>query len=535
MENSKRTGTIRDKIEDLATYFWPFLAAFFVVKIVQFVLYPDPYIMSDTGDYLKSALLLKTNPFKPIGYSLYLAFNRLILPFPLGVPLLHCALKLAATFGLGVVLKRYYPLPRWSVLTICTAVALNPTALLMDHYLISDSLFASCTIGMIAALLAYARTHSWRSVVVALALALASASIRFVGVVYPVLVLALVFLYGPKRGWIVWAQAALVPVATAALLYGMAAKTRHDLDAFKVTTFDGWAFHGTIGHLIADNPWDLQRIEDPEARLVCQYVMSFPLEKYKGRLKGFFRWHSESPAKNLLRAFLPITKRPDDLSAARDSTFIVDFLALSGKMKSPAQKLFQLYRNKTNPNYPPYAMNYWGSFIVTNELLRGSNREFMAQHRWAYLTQFFPVSLGELFLPTSPPISKGKYTYRESADFQVSEFWRGHDSSTWRPRFTDVGGALNWTHQIFVVAMWLVALAALVWALLRRRSLEVTWLRLVTGFGVSFLAFAVLFGAATAYSHMMEVRYTCPLVPFVLVAAAFLYSSPGSPWSDAPD
>ena len=69
-----------DRIKKWHAYFWPFLVAYIAVKIVQIILYPDPYQMSDTSDYLKSAILLRTNPFKPLGYSLFLAFGRLVLP-----------------------------------------------------------------------------------------------------------------------------------------------------------------------------------------------------------------------------------------------------------------------------------------------------------------------------------------------------------------------------------------------------------------------------------------------------------------------
>jgi hypothetical protein len=43
------------------------------------------------------------------------------------------------------------------------------------------------------------------------------------------------------------------------------------------------------------------------------------------------------------------------------------------------------------------------------------------------------------------------------------------------------------------------------------------------------LVFAVAYGAFVAYSHMMELRYTAPITPFIIVAAALFYAWPAAP------
>jgi hypothetical protein len=520
-----------DRVKGWGWYFWPFLVAYFAVKLLQAVLYPDPNMMPDTGEYLRSALMFRTNPYKPIGYSIYLAFNRLILPFPLGVPIMQGLLKLLATAALGSVLRRHYRLPRWCVLALCIVVALNPTALFLDNFLVSDSVFVSFTIGLMAALLAYAQKPTWTVLLFALALAMASVGTKYVGVSYPALVIVFVFLYGRKQRVL---RAAVIALSTTGLLLAMAAKTHRDLTVFKLTTFDGWAFHGPIGHLLIEDPWDLARIEDPETRLVCGYLMSFPLHEYADAHRDFFRWHPKSPAKNLLNVFIADKVRPDDVTVRRDSTFLVNFMSMAREPTTPAQELYHRFRNKTNPDYPAYAMSYWGAFIVTNELLRAANGEFMRQHRWTYLTRFYAVSLRKLFLPNEPPIAKGKYKRRQRPDAIVSEFWEGEDSSTWRPRYGDVLGYVNWTHQWFITAVWLAALAALSSAFLRRKELGMSYWGLTTRPGTLLLAFAVIFGAAVAYSHMMEVRYTAPIMPLVITAAALLYFDPTAPSDYSP-
>jgi len=516
----------RAAVRELVVFYWPFLLVYALVKIAQGVLYPDPYMISDTGEYLNSARTLETNPYKPIGYSLFLAFTRLILPFPLGVTILHSLLKLIATLCLGTALRQYYDISRRVVLLVCVTIAINPTALLFDHYLLSDSLFVSFSVGLIAALLAYARKQTWLYLSATIALMLGAVALRFVGLVYPALLCAAILLYGGKQRV---RHALVVPVTTAALLLGLAARTQHDLGVFKLTTFDGWAFHGTIGHLLERDWNDLNLIDDPEAKLVYSYLLSFPLETFHGRHRDFFRWHPESPAKNLLNVFQPITERPNDTQARRDSSFIIVFMALAESPNTPAQELFEKYRNKKLAKLPPYVMDYRYAFIVTNELLRKTNKEFMKQHWRRYLTDFYATSIRKMFLPLEPPIVRGGYPYRESSDQSVVLFWPGEQSSDWRPRFGDAFGAIKWTHQWFVTCMWVVALHAFLFALTRRKALGIPWPRFLTGFGVLFLAFAVAFGAMVAYSHMMEVRYTAPITPFAIVATVFLYLSPQAP------
>lgn len=507
-------------------YFWPFLLVCVLVKITQAIFYPDPYMISDTGEYLNSARTLTVNPYKPIGYSLFLALSRVVLPFPLGVLILHGVAKILVTLLLGAVLKSYYGFPRWAVLTVCLVVVLNPTALLFDHYLLSDSLFTSCTVGLIGGLLAYIKRPNWGYLAVAVLFSLASVALRFVGLVYPALVLAVVILHGGKQRVL---RSAVVLTATGATLLGFAAKMNHDLGVFKLTTFDGWAFHGTIGHLLIDNPVNLERIEDPETRLVCEYIQSFPLQQFRGRHRDFFRWQPESPAKHLLNTFLPMTSPPDEVTAARDAPFLMQFTAMADDPQTPAQKMFQKFRNKTNPKYPPYVMDYRPAFILTNELLRAANKEFMRQNRRAYFTGFYVTSLRKLFIPNEPPIVKGKYPMRQEPDYSVDQFWPGEMSSGWRPRFGDVAGALNWTHQWFVTGMWLVALHAFALSMTRRRERAVAWFGYVTSPGVMLLLFAAVSGAMVAYSHMMEVRYTGPIMTFVIVSVALLYEGSRSP------
>ncbi len=519
--------------KDQVGYFWPFLLVYVAVKITQSVLYPTPYIMSDSAEYLETARTLLTNPYKPIGYSLFLAAARPLLFTPLCLTILHSALKLAACLILGLVLRRYYKFPRAWNLAVCALITLNPTALLVDHFLLSDSLFISCTIGLLAFLLAYIKCRTWLLLLVTMLLALAATTIRFVGISYPALVLLVVILYGGRHKG---PQVAVLLVATVILLVGVAMRNNKDLGCFKLTTFDGWAFHGTIGPLLHRYPINVSRIEDPETAVVCDYLMTFPLDKYQGRQRGFFRWHPESPAKQLLGTFRPIRSRPVGIKAVRDSTFLFRFTGLARNPTTSAQRLYHQYRNKTNPDYPPYTMEYWSAFVVTNELLRKSNGEFMRQHRMDYLTGFFPSSLRLFFVPSEPPMARGKYKRREHPDKSIAAFWPGEDSSRWKPRYADVGAYFSWSHQVFVISAWVFFILSLFRAWTHLRAKQFLWRDLLLSIGALCITFALASGALVAYSHMMEIRYTTPILPFVVISSAFFCLSPCAPRAeDLPD
>ena len=65
-------------VRKIWAFYWPVLVAFVAVKIGQMILYPDPYLMSDSGEYLNSARTLQTNAYAINSFSLFAGIH---LPF----------------------------------------------------------------------------------------------------------------------------------------------------------------------------------------------------------------------------------------------------------------------------------------------------------------------------------------------------------------------------------------------------------------------------------------------------------------------
>ena len=303
---------VRRSLADFWRFYWPVLVGFLVIKIVQVALYPDPYLMSDSGEYLNSARTLQTNPYKPLGYSVFLAFGRVLLPAPIGIPILQSLLRLAAVALLGSVLHRRYGLGRGVVLIASAVLVCHPTALLLDHYILSDSLFTTVTVAFVAALLAYASRPTAGMLAAVIALSVVATSLRFVGLLYPALALVVIALHGRRRV----RHCGAVLVATVLFFLVTAGINKRQLGVFQFTTFDGWAFHGTIAHLMVFTEEELRRIDDPETRLVYEYMLSFPARTYRTHTTDWYRWHPRSPAKQLMNTFVPQDERPENASSS---------------------------------------------------------------------------------------------------------------------------------------------------------------------------------------------------------------------------
>jgi hypothetical protein len=513
-------------------YFRPLILAYVAVKAVQVFLYPDPYLISDTEEYLSSAISGRANPYKPFGYSTFLALTRPLLPFPIALPVMQALIRLAAVLLLGHVLRRHTRLPRWAVLGAGFGVGLDPLALLMDHHLLADSLFISGTVGFVAGLVAYLRRPGWAWLAVALGFALMCVSLRFAALPYPLLLVIAVLARARRVRWV---HALTAVVGTALLILGLSLRVKRDLGVFAFTTFDGWAFYGNLAPLLALEAGREAPIDDPETRLVWEYFASFPPEIYARHDTDWHRWHSLSPAKQLLYTFTPRLRpaHTDSATRSRGERFLSAFSGLARHPATGAQRFFRAHRDSLNPD-APYSLRYPHAFVLTNEFLRRLNREFIRRHATTYATRFFLGSFARVIVPTEL-LGGGRYSYRSDSDRAVEAFWRGADSSTWRPRLGDVAAAFRKWPERLIAVEWLLSGTALAAALIRRRGAAPPWRGSHTEAGVFLLAFALGTGMAVAFGHMTEVRYVAPIVPFLLVATGLFAAPDGegvstSPW-----
>jgi MFS family permease len=510
-------------------YFLPFWIAFGAVKTLQILLYPDPYLISDTGEYLWSAHTFRLNPYKPFGYSLLLAGCRVVLPFPLGVAILQSVLRLGATTLLGVVLRRYVTMPRWVVLSVSLLVGLDPMALFLDHHLLSDSLFLSATVTVLAAVLAHVRLGSWWWLLLGLVAMSIAITTRFVGLVYPVLLLGVILLY-PGRARI--GRALAVVGVTVAIVAGTAIVNRQVFGVFRVTTFDGWALYGNIGSLIGIGAGEAASVADPEGRLLFEYFAAFPEETYRNRTADWHRWNPRSPAKELLYGFdhHSDARDLDPIAAVAVESFMTRFGALAHEPSTPAQRLYHRHQDAVRSG-DPGQQPYHHAYVLVNELLRTFNREYLRRHGGEYLGTVYPLNLARVFAPRDL-LSQGTYRERWEPDQAVAAFWPGADSSRWRPRMGDVAGAFGRWCPWYVSVEWFLAAVLLGWCLATRPSRPLARWKRFTALGALLFAFAVATGAAIAFSHNTQTRYLAPILPFVIVSGALCGVRPFVPWLD---
>jgi len=499
-------------------YFAPFWIAFVLVKGLQLFLYPYPALISDSGDYLQSAATLQANPYRPIGYALFLAAARSL--GPAGIPWLQALLRFAALFALGLVL-RSYGVRRAIVLAVCLVLACDPSTLLLDHYVLSDSLFVSITLAFLAALLHMALTGGWRSFAAACLLAAAALVFRHVGLAYFGLLAVWVLFWTRSQRWL---RTGVVAVVAAGTLLASAWSVSRSLGIFRATTFDGWAFYGNIGMLLGDANWDALRGRDPEVDLLVDYLSSFPRETFATHDSDWHRWHRAAPAKRLLAMLVGVAEA-DSVEVERLWGFGQGFLSSVETSKSPAARYFR-ERHEVN-EAGAYVVDFYEGYVLLNEIFRKFNRAYLSTHAAAYVRGFYLRSLSRLFYSSTVTMD-GAYPVREGRDRTVEAFW-GVDSRRWRPRFGDPAAAFAGVHRFVTPLVWLVVMGVSAFALATRRA---DYRSRTTRLAVLLVVFALGYGAAVAWSHMMEIRYHLPIRPFLLAAGALVLTRP--PRAEAP-
>ncbi len=511
----------RDAISSFVRYFLPFWVILACVKGIQSVFYPDPYIVSDTGEYIWAAETLRPNPYKPIGYSYFLALARL-LGGPLTTVLLQATLRALSVQVLGEVLRRYVRWPRWAVLGTMLCIALDPLTLFLDHHLLSDGLFIAASTLALAATIGHVcaerEPSRWMWLSVGIGASLVALALRFVGLALPAaLVVACIVYGGPGR----LARVAAVAIPTVALVAWLCGQVEREYGVFRMTTFDGWTFAGNIGPIISVRPGDGDDVEDPELRLLTEYYATFPPDMLSENDADWHRWSSDSPGKRLLWAFFHPLRGGGDAA----DEFVRRYREESPSWHTTASRLFARYDN-------PYGYGrgqdqpYHHAYVLVNELLRTFARSWIAEHPVSYLRDYYLDSLVRVFT-TGKLMNGGRYQMRKRADPVLDDFWPGEETLHWGPPHGDVVFALAPSMRWVLRLEWLIGFV-LAGAALARSRLRVR--DRVRTFGVATFAFALAFGAATALSHTMQARYVTPLVPWMVVSIAFGVFGPAQPW-----
>lgn len=443
------------------------VVAFAVGCAVMWMAYPKPLMITDTAEFIRSAESLRHNPYKPIGYSLFMALIHWLNASTWALLLAQTLVRLVATLVFLSVLRRFWNASRGVATVLGALCGLEPLNLLADHTLLSDSLFASLTLVTFAALLWYLKRPGGRSAL-ALWVSLGMAMlVRHVGFFYFGLVLLTILGSRPARWWI---HAGLISLGFLGVVAGIAWRFKADQGVFALTAFDGWALYGDVAPFMDRRPDYYTRL-DPQLQSVYRFFASFPDSIYDPpRPNNWYRWSPHSPAKQYLFAFL--RRR---------------------KMES-----------------------YHAAFVATNMVLRRLSRDIVLHRPLTYLYQIYlPNVLRTMWQGTVYDMDTRVFNYQGKTHGTVQRYYN-EDSGPWRARIT-LFGELAHILPYWVTFWWVAALVGVVQAFVQRRHRNLV--RLAVRDPVVYLTAAmVLLSLLVAVSHHFYLRYATPNMPLLMTA-----------------
>jgi 4-amino-4-deoxy-L-arabinose transferase-like glycosyltransferase len=243
----------------------------------------------DTSPYVTAAhTKLFSDPFRPAGYPTLLSALHALSDRVVAVTVLQHCLGLATALMLFAAVRGVANSP-WAALVAPAVVLLDGFEVLVEHAVLSDSLFVFL---LAAALLATLRARrAWSYALAAGALIALAATVRTVGLfVAPLVLLAVLW---PERGrWKAGLRRLTVAaLAAAAVLAAYAQAERAQVGATGLSRAPGWSLYARIGQFA-----DCRRFRAPAGtERLCERVP--PARRPS---TDFYFWARESPAQ---RAF----------------------------------------------------------------------------------------------------------------------------------------------------------------------------------------------------------------------------------------
>lgn len=429
--------------------------------------YPNPLMLTDTAALIQSAKYLQLNPFKPIGYSFFIALVHSVIASTWALLVVHTLVRLLATIVFLSVLRRFWQIPKNVVIVLGVLCGLEPLSLISDHTLLSGSLFTSLTLLTFASLLWYLKRPSWQSLValwVSMALAML---VRHIGVLYFGIALLTILALRPSRWWV---HFLCIAIGFTGLASGIARRHKADVGVFALTAFDGWALFGDVAPLMDRNPEYYSQL-NPKLRAVYEHFAAFPDSIYDPpRGNNWYRFNLNSPAKQFL--YLLHHKRPD--------------------------------------------VNYQQAYVATNVALRLLSRDIILHRPFAYgFRVYLPNLLRTMWRADVYDMDTRAFNYAGKRHDIISSYYQ-EDSSTWRARFSLFGKPAH-VLPYWVTLWWMAALVGTLFAVVRRG--DKTLIALVTTDPVVYLTLTmIVMSVLIAAGHHFHLRYATPNMPILMAA-----------------
>ncbi|GIV33333.1 MAG: hypothetical protein KatS3mg031_0868 [Chitinophagales bacterium] len=288
------------------------LGAGALLFVILHACYPYPDTFPDTGAYIQQAEILKFGSFRPIGFSVFLAWTHALsesfLFFRAAQFVLHFITALALFYS---VVFFFRPCGGILYYGLLMATVMHPAALYLTGVVMSDSLFISLTYLYLASLIWIVGRANVFFIVLNLVLIYAITQVRYTGLFYPVISALSFFL--AYREKVTAALLSLLPFAVIGLLIVQTRNgTEKHIGVKMFSGFSGWQLANNALHLIPHIQLSANEISDPEIRFVHQLVLITrdSVDYPKNDVSSDFIWNNKGPLKAVLFTSMQYTRQP---------------------------------------------------------------------------------------------------------------------------------------------------------------------------------------------------------------------------------
>ncbi len=442
--------------------------------------YPIPATFPDAFSYIAAAQTDTFSIYRPFGYS---AFLQLVhsLSHSVHAVVIEQFILYALSVGLFLLaVKRYYPIARtWLRIVMEAAVTLAPTCIYMLNALMSDALFCSLILIMLAMLLVLIYDHSWLAAGIYLAAFFGCLFVRYSVMFFPIAIIPILLLTGKP-------VQRIVTIAMTCVLFGIfhhnITENMHEAihhSQFS-TGFDGWQLANNGLHVLPYIDDDQQpknhRVKEFHHIMQTQFK-DFVTEKTDSGnvVTAAFIWNSESPLKQYLFYYMQTMRSPYPVAWARLGA-----------------GLYAEYGKWLITHYP-------GLF-------------------WKY---YLGLNCKGVFYPTNLEMP-GHYAEIPIGQKEMAE-WYGLDTSQPLPaRYPFYEKHLKTVLPLLELITWVLFIAAFVLIIIRRKTLLATKEQRLA-FSVLFV-FGFIYYGTTTFASPIAIRYWMPMFAVKLAFVWMLLS-----------
>ena len=294
---------------------WAIIGGLFIAILIFLKLYyPYPQTETDSGNYILSAVTGKINGYRPYGYSAFLSFfHGLSADVRFVVTWQWFLTFVSVAFFLFSIKFIFRSLPSFGFYALCLIAIINPSAIFMDAYMMSDSLFVSLTLLFLTTCMWILYNGSWAAMIANITLLWLCMDARYIGLFYPVFSAAvIVWALFRRFKWVALA-AGLLPLL---MLYIYRSNTADKMkEEFGVETFSAFGGWQKANNGVAVLPYvkvDPNQIINPQIKAIHQAVRQFPDSFFKTDdiMATSFMWTRNYPGKQCLAQYIQQTHTP---------------------------------------------------------------------------------------------------------------------------------------------------------------------------------------------------------------------------------